>query len=198
PSAPAATPAMAIASTSSQWPVPWLGSTKMGRCESFLTTGTAFRSSVYRVEASKVRIPRSQRMTFGLPRASTYSADRSHSWIVVAMPRFRRTGFPASPTRLSSEKFCTLRAPTWRMAAGELVGLEDRRDGLDALEGLEAAERVLATIVADRADHGPQGPANRVGAVAHRGDAMTDVLDLGVRGSRLQHDDHDWLLCSGC
>src|SRR5712692_2603748 len=83
------------------------------------------------------------------------------------------------------------------LPAGELVGLEDRRDGLDALEGLEAAERVLAAIVADRADHGPQCTADRVGAVAHRHDPMADVVHLAVRGFRSEHDDHDWLLCSG-
>ena len=117
PSAPAATPAIAMASTNSQWPVPWLGSTRIGKCESFFTAGTALRSSVNRVEASNVRIPRSHRITFGLPRASTYSADKSHSWIVVAIPRLRRTGLPASPTRLSSGKFCTLRAPICRISA---------------------------------------------------------------------------------
>ena len=69
------------------------------------------------------------------------------------------------------------------LPAGELVGLEDRGDGLDALEGLEAAERVLTAIVADRADHGPQRAADRVGAVAHGGDPTADVFHLGARGS---------------
>src|SRR6266446_4425739 len=54
PSAPAATAAMAIASTYSQWPVPWLGSTTTGRWVSFLSTGTALRSSVKRVAVSNV------------------------------------------------------------------------------------------------------------------------------------------------
>src|SRR4030095_9460918 len=46
PSAPAASPALAMADTYSQCPVPWDGSTRMGRWESFLTTGTALRSRV--------------------------------------------------------------------------------------------------------------------------------------------------------
>ena len=37
--------------------------------------GTAERSSVLRVYFSKVRMPRSQRMTFSLPPAMMYSAD---------------------------------------------------------------------------------------------------------------------------
>ena len=98
-------------STYSQWPVPWLGSTTTGRCESFFTTGTALRSRVKRVAVSKVRMPRSQRITFGLPPLKTYSAERSHSWIEVAMPRLSSTGFFVSATRRSSEKFWMLRAP---------------------------------------------------------------------------------------
>ena len=66
----------------------------IGRCESFFTTGIALRSRVLRVEVSKVRMPRSQRMTFGLPPASTYSAASSHSWIDVDMPRLSSTGLP--------------------------------------------------------------------------------------------------------
>ena len=38
-------------------------------------------------------MPRSQRITFLLPPASTYSADSSHSSIVAEMPRFSSTGF---------------------------------------------------------------------------------------------------------
>jgi len=64
-----------------------------------------------------VRMPRSQRITFGFPPASTYSAESSHSWIEVDMPRLSSTGLPHSATRLSREKFCTLRAPIWRMSA---------------------------------------------------------------------------------
>src|SRR5216110_2798156 len=53
----------------------------------------------------------------GLPPLRTYSAESSHSWIDVAMPRLSSTGFLASATRLSNEKFWTLRAPIWRMSA---------------------------------------------------------------------------------
>ena len=70
-----------------------------------------------RVEVSKVRMPRSQRMTFGLPPLSTYSADSSHSWIDVDMPRLSSTGLPTAPTLRSSEKFCTLRAPICKISA---------------------------------------------------------------------------------
>jgi hypothetical protein len=71
---------------------------------------------VKRVAVSKVRMPRSHRMTLGLPPDSTYSADSSHSWMVVDMPRLRSTGLPASATRRSSEKFCTLRAPICKIS----------------------------------------------------------------------------------
>ena len=63
PSAPAATAARAMGLTLARRPVPWLGSTMIGRWLSFFTTGMAERSSVLRVEVSKVRIPRSQRIT---------------------------------------------------------------------------------------------------------------------------------------
>ena len=43
-------------------------------------------------------MPRSQRITFGLPPASTYSAESSHSWIDVDMPRLSSTGLPHSAT----------------------------------------------------------------------------------------------------
>ncbi len=49
PSAPAATAARAIGITLSRRPVPWLGSTTIGRWLRFLITGIAARSSVLRV-----------------------------------------------------------------------------------------------------------------------------------------------------
>ena len=116
PSAPHATEALAIGATRSQCPVPCEGSTTTGRWQSFLSTGTAFRSSVNRVAGSKVRMPRSQRITLGLPAARMYSAESRNSWIVVAMPRLSRTGLPISPTRRSREKFWMFRAPIWRMS----------------------------------------------------------------------------------
>ena len=82
-----------------------------------MTTGTALMSSVLRVAVSKVRMPRSQRITSRLPSLRMYSADISHSSIVAERPRLSSTGLPARPTSASSWKFCMLRAPIWRMSA---------------------------------------------------------------------------------
>src|SRR5262249_40222238 len=79
PSHPAATPARAIAGIRSGRPVAWLGSTMIGKWLRPLTFGTIDRSSVFRVESSNVRTPRSQRITWRLPCASTYSADISRT-----------------------------------------------------------------------------------------------------------------------
>ena len=48
--------------------------------------------------SSKVRMPRSQSMTWGLPRSRMYSAARRNSSTVALMPRFSRAGLPLSPT----------------------------------------------------------------------------------------------------
>ena len=69
-----------------------------------------------RVAVSKVRIPRSQRITCSLPPAITYSALMSSSWRVLAMPRLMSTGLRSFPSSLSSSKFCMFRAPTWIMS----------------------------------------------------------------------------------
>ena len=117
PSAPAATAARAIGITLSLSPVPCDGSAMIGRCESLCTTGIAVRSNTLRVDGSKPRMPRSHRITSRFPSDSTYSAERSSSSIVAAIPRFNSTGFLARPATLSSEKFCMLRAPIWMMSA---------------------------------------------------------------------------------
>ena len=57
-------------------------------------------------------MPRSQRMTFGLPAAMMYSALISHSLIVADRPRLSRIGFRVCPNSVSKSKFCMLRAPT--------------------------------------------------------------------------------------
>ena len=93
-------------------PVAWLGSTITGRWVNCFTTGTAVRSSVFRVYVSNVRMPRSQRITFSFPSDRMYSAAISHSSIVEDIPRFKSTGFPIRPTHLSSSKFCIFLAPT--------------------------------------------------------------------------------------
>ena len=117
PSAPAAMAARAIGDTISHRPVPWLGSTMIGRWLSFFTTGTALMSSVLRVAFSNVRMPRSQRMTCELPSLSTYSALISSSSIVPETPRLISTGFLQRPTDFSRLKFWVLRAPIWRTSA---------------------------------------------------------------------------------
>src|SRR5205823_9200618 len=103
PSAPAATAASATGATRYHFPVPWDGSAITGRCVRRFRSGTALTSNVLRVYFSKVRMPRSHRMTLRLPRASTYSAESRSSSTVADMPRFRSTGFGCSPTASSSE-----------------------------------------------------------------------------------------------
>ena len=71
--------------------------------DSFWTIGTAVRSKRLRVIVSKLRMPRSQRMTWPLPSARMYSALMSKSVIVAAMPRLSSTGFPILPTARSNE-----------------------------------------------------------------------------------------------
>src|SRR5690554_3643655 len=99
------------------FPVPWEGSTMMGRWLSSLTTGTALRSSVFLVAVSKVRMPRSHKTTLGLPALMMYSAAISHSSMVADRPRFSSTGLPDRPASFSSGKFCMLRAPICSMSA---------------------------------------------------------------------------------
>ena len=53
---------------------------------------------------SKVRMPRSHRITCSLPPAMMYSALISSSWRVLARPRLRRTGLRSWPSSLSSSK----------------------------------------------------------------------------------------------
>src|SRR5699024_2689341 len=81
-----------MGSTRLDLPVAWLGSTTTGRWVFSWMMGTADRSRVLRVYFSKVRMPRSQRMTFSLPPAMIYSALMIHSSMVVHRPRLSRTG----------------------------------------------------------------------------------------------------------
>ena len=64
PSAPQAIAPRAIAPTCARIPMPCDGSTITGRWVSAFSTGTAFRSSVFRVIVSNVRMPRSQSTTW--------------------------------------------------------------------------------------------------------------------------------------
>ena len=56
-----------------------------------------------RYAVSNVRIPRSHRITFGLPSLSTYSAAISSSSSVEDRPRLISAGLPERPISLSSE-----------------------------------------------------------------------------------------------
>src|SRR5205814_1468897 len=188
PSAPAATAARATGSTRYHFPVPCDGSATTGRCESFLRSGIALMSKVFRVYFSNVRIPRSQRITFGFPFARMYSADRSSSSTVADIPRFSNTGLDCSPQASSSDKFCMLLARFHRARSrhdherlagpdGDVSDPHDRvgrmhlaraqlertahEDDLgDAGERLELIG-VLARGDAERSDRGPLGAGER-------------------------------------
>jgi len=67
---------------------------------------------VFLVAVSNVRMPRSQRITFGFPPAMMYSALIRSSSTVFASPRLSRIGFRVMPSSFKSSKFCMLRAPT--------------------------------------------------------------------------------------
>lgn len=97
--------------------MPWLGSTIIGRWLSSLTKGMMLRSRVFRVAVSKVRMPRSQRMTLGLPLERMYSAAERNSSRRAERPRLRSMGFWSLPTARRSSKFCMLREPIWMMSA---------------------------------------------------------------------------------
>ena len=95
----------------------------IGKCVSGLAASMPPTSSVFRVAVSKVRMPRSQRITRSSPAAITYSAAPSHSSTVEPAPRLRRTGRPARPTARSRSKFCMLRAPICSTSAFSATGL---------------------------------------------------------------------------
>ena len=88
------------------------GSIIIGRWLFFLITGITLRSSVFLVYCSKVRIPRSHKITCSFPPARMYSADISHSSIVFASPLFNKTGFLIFPNSFKRSKFCIFLAPT--------------------------------------------------------------------------------------
>ena len=64
PSAPTAAAARDRGATFSRRPVPWEGSTRIGRWLSFFTAGTTARSRVLREKSENVRTPRSHRITW--------------------------------------------------------------------------------------------------------------------------------------
>ena len=115
--------ARARGSTIQAVPAACEGSTITGRCDCRLSSGMAEMSRLLRIIVSKVRMPRSQRMTFSLPPARMYSALMSHSSIVAERPRLSSTGFFVRPRALSRRKFCMLRAPTCRMSTSSNSGI---------------------------------------------------------------------------
>ena len=106
-----------MGTTRSCRPVPWLGSTTMGRCERSFTAGTILRSRVFLVYSTNVRIPRSQRITLWFPPERMYSALMRNSFSVAARPRLSRTGLEIFDSARRSFVFCILRAPTCRRSA---------------------------------------------------------------------------------
>ena len=102
PSAPAAMAERDMGRTRLAMPVEWLGSMITGKWESCFNMGTADMSRVFRVQVSKVRIPRSQRITCSLPPAIMYSALISNSSRVLEKPRLSRTGFLKVPRTRSN------------------------------------------------------------------------------------------------
>ena len=68
---------------------------------------------MYRVDVSKVLMPRSQRMIRSFPSLATYSAAIRSSSTEVEAPRLSNTGLSARPTSDRRRKFWLLRAPIW-------------------------------------------------------------------------------------
>jgi len=85
PSAPVAIAPFARGSTYFQVPAAWLGSSTIGKWDSSFITGMALMSMVFLVAVSKVRMPRSQSITLGLPSEIIYSAAINHSSMVGDM-----------------------------------------------------------------------------------------------------------------
>ena len=83
-------------------------------------------SSVKRVEVSKVRMPRSQSITWEFPSRTTYSAAIRSSSIDADAPRFSSTALSERPTSASSVKFCMLRAPIWITSAASTTASTSR------------------------------------------------------------------------
>ena len=94
----------------------------MGRCVSGRAASMPPTSSVFRVAVSKVRMPRSQRISRCSPAAITYSAAPSHSSTVAPAPRLSSTGRPERPTARKRSKLCMLRAPICSTSAFSATG----------------------------------------------------------------------------
>src|SRR5437899_5695543 len=117
PSAPTATAARESGRTLWRLPVPWRGSTKIGRWLRFFTAGNYGQI---------------QRVAGKVGEGSNAALAQHH--VVISLGQdvlggheefvergghaaLRRMGFLARPARLSREKFCMLRAPIWITSA---------------------------------------------------------------------------------
>ena len=103
-------------------------------------------SSVNRVDRSKVLMPRSQRITRGLPSFKTYSAAMSSSSTDADGPRFRSTGLSVLPTSDSSRKFCMLRAPIWITSATSITASTCRGSMSSVASGSPVSSRASSRI----------------------------------------------------
>ena len=124
----------------------------IGRWLSPLTLGTIDRSSVFRVESSNVRTPRSQRITWRLPWARMYSADISRSLTVALIPRLSRTGSPGPADLLEQVEVLhvpgadleDVGVPLDELDLARVHDLGDDRHAELLAGGLEDLEAVLA------------------------------------------------------
>ncbi len=125
-----------------------------------------------RVAVSKVRMPRSHRITLGLPSAMMYSAAESSSSIEAAMPRLSRTGRSQRPTAAQQVEVL-------HVAGADLEQVDRGRHPLDLVDAHHLA------------DH--RQPAGAAG-LGQQPDALPAQALEGVgRGARLeraaaQHD----------
>jgi acyl-CoA dehydrogenase len=124
----------------------------MGRWLSFFTTGIADTSNVLRVAVSNVRMPRSQRMTSGLPPARMYSAESSHSSMVAGRQSGRRIvefqGVQFLLADLASELALCER---WLWHVGALIDAGENDIGIEAsllkLRASDLAMRITTEVV---------------------------------------------------
>ena len=123
-----------------------------GRWVRWWSSGTAARSIVLRVYVSNVRMPRSHRMTFGLPELTMYSAAISHSSIgraVAALEHHR----PGDPPDVAQQRV-VLHVPGADLEDVGVLG-----DDVDLVR------------LHDLGDDRQAGPLARLGEVAQRLDA---------------------------
>ena len=97
-----------------------------------------------RVAVSKVRMPRSHRITCSLPAASRYSAASSRSSTLAARPRFSSTGLPALPTALQQREIL-------HVAGADLKHVGMFGDGVDVGRVHHFGDDRQAELVADLA-----------------------------------------------